>query len=100
MVVQCGVRSVEHLVAGLAGPQAEISVIERNGQVVLIQPTNDVKYGTIDDCTRKRYRADIANDVGQVKETRIVSGQLLEDMHRTAIRAEHHSGMLDRVIRV
>src|SRR3954468_16194300 len=100
MVVQSGVGRVEHLKTGLTGPQAEIGVIERNGQILLVQPTNDVEYGTVDDSTGKRYRADIANDVRQVKETGVVSRQPLEDMHRTTIRTEHHTGMLDRVVRV
>ena len=44
VVVQGGVRGVEDLVAGLAGPQAKIGVVEGDRQVLLIQPANGVEY--------------------------------------------------------
>src|SRR5918993_3448912 len=81
MVIQRRVRCVEDLVAGLAGSQAKIGIVECDRQVFLVQSANLVEHFTVDDRASKSHCTDIADDIGQVEETGIIPGQPLEHVH-------------------
>src|SRR4051812_9704756 len=98
VVIQTGVRRVDHLEPGFARPKTEIRIVKRHREIDVVQPADGLEHCAVDEGAGESHSADVANNVRQIEVAGMLTRQSLEHMDGARKRAEDHARVLNCVV--